>query len=291
MAGASESIRQASDWVMQHLGLVVGIGLAIVALLVGLNVLFQWLGSRAQVMLVRTVAIGDARMERFGDHWRSVSEIAWSLFKFRIVLALSMFVFFLAVAAWVVASLVSLAHRNASDLSDYVVPLMPPIILFVLVALAYWLTMTLLRNFVVPLMYRFNLVTADGWREFRVISRGNVAPIIFFLLIRFAYHIGYGFAAMVVGCLTCCLGVFPILHQAIFAPFFVFDRAFSLFLISTLGPNYTIVETAPMPPTGAFPSAPLLDVMPGTTSPPPPAPPAPPSDDAFDNPFDPRDKP
>ena len=66
-----------------------------------------------------------------------------------------------------------------------------------------------------------------------------------FLVIRFAYFIAFGIASVLIGCVTCCIGFLPVIHHTLFAPFYVFDRSYSLYVLESLGPDFRIIQPAP----------------------------------------------
>lgn len=289
----SQGIRNALDVLQENLAVILLVAVIVMALVVGLVLLFTWLGSRGTMMLVRAVATTD---HRIGENWRAVRDTAWSLFLFRLVLALIGLIgaFGLVVLAAVVA--IPLAQRDTADIGSYFLALMPVALAFGLFVLILWLVNTLTRNFVAPLMFLGGVSALEGWRRFRVVSRGNIGPIVLFLLIRLAYHVAYSIAVFLTCLVTCCIGVLPVIHQALFAPFYVFDRAFSLFLLGSAGPEYAMVVPLPDPETPErYEPAPLLDEfperLPGRTTPPPPRSDAPPTDDdPFRSPFEDRDE-
>ena len=72
------------------------------------------------------------------------------------------------------------------------------------------------------------------------------------MVIRFLYLIPFAVAAALAGCFTCFIGFLPIVHHTLFAPFYVFDRAYSLFVIESLGPEFRIIQPVSQD-TGAEP--------------------------------------
>jgi hypothetical protein len=130
----------------------------------------------------------------------------------------------------------------------------------VVAGLAFLVIHLLLTTFVMPLMYKDDVLCIEGWRRFRVMSSGNVGPILLLFVIRFAYFIGFGIVAFFVGCLTCCIGFIPYIYHTLFAPFYVFDRAYSLHAIESLGPGYGMFTpdySESAPPAPAPPEYPL----------------------------------
>ena len=82
----------------------------------------------------------------------------------------------------------------------------------------------------------------DGWRSFDRMAAGNWGRIFMVFIVRLLYFIPFVIAAVIVGFVTCCLGFFPLVHQLIFAPLYVFDRAYTLYAIDSLGGEYAILS-------------------------------------------------
>ncbi|MDE3245870.1 MAG: hypothetical protein KGN80_07250, partial [Acidobacteriota bacterium] len=81
-----QAFQQAGDWISGHLMLVAGLGVLVLALVLALVALFQWLGSRGQFMFLDGVAQNRARVT---EPWRRFRERGHSLFLFRFLLGLA----------------------------------------------------------------------------------------------------------------------------------------------------------------------------------------------------------
>ena len=255
------SMQQARDWVMSNLPIVLTFGVFILIVVIAFVVLLLWLSSRGQVMFVRSVALADSRV---GDNWRATREAAHSLFLFRLALLAATSLVGLAIVAVGMVLVFGAASTHPSGIMPYVLAALPAILVLVAFGLAVGIVNVLQRNFVTPLMWHFNLPVMAAWSHFGRIAQGNVLTIFLFIVIRFFYHIPAMVVAMLVGCATCCIGFLPVISQTLLAPFYVFDRAFSLFVLSSLGPDYNMVPSYvdPLTQEQEFPSAPLLDVIP-----------------------------
>jgi len=243
MPAIDEAIRQGRDWLVDHLALILLIGGGILLLIVGIGLLVSWLGSRGQMMLIRSVATGDSTI---GQNWTQTKYQANSVFAFRIVLAVIGAVITIPLLGGAASIVLNLADSEESSLMPYIWGVLPILGVFVIVGIAFWVVQLLLVQFVMPLMYKDNVGCMDGWRRLRAMSRGNVGPILLFFLIRLCYGVAFGMATFLVGCLTCCIGFLPFVHHTLFAPYYVFDRAYSLYAIESLGPGFQLVE--PMGP-------------------------------------------
>lgn len=235
----ADRVNQANDWVMQNLGILVPIAFLLFVVFIGLVILFTWLQSHGVMMFVRAVAVNDSRI---GVNWIETRQPAFSLFLFRLALTAGGFLALALLLVVAATGVVKEAALGTQEPWPYIIHLLPIIILGICVALAFLLLDTLLRNFVAPLMYRSDLKCLEACREFIKICQGNVLMVIVFLFIRFAYFMPFLFAVAISGLFTCCIGWLPIVHHTLFAPFYVFDRAYSLYIIESLGPEHRILH-------------------------------------------------
>ena len=238
-ADVGEIVRAGHDWVVAHLAVILMIGIPLLVFAFAFGIVMLWLRSHGQVMLIRAVAENDARI---GENWRETRAAAWSLFLFRLVLNLISFTCVVLALAIGVVLVLGIASRGGASAWHFVMGLLPLLGVGLTLALVLTLIQTLLRNFVSPLMVHLDLPCLAAWSKLREIARGNLLRIALFILIRFVYLIAFGIAALLVGCLTCCIGFLPVIHQALFAPFYVFDRAYSLYVLESAGPDLRIIS-------------------------------------------------
>lgn len=247
---ATETL-QAKEWVVANLTVILVVAGLVVCLCFALAALLTWLSSRGEMMLVRAVSLNDPYI---GRNWKETRELAWSLFLFRLVLALLSLFGFGAILVFAGLAIAGAAAAGDGTWTALLMPLIPTVLAFIALGVVFGVIGLLLSNFVVPLMYRGNLTCLQAWRLFRTIASGNIVPIGLFFLIRFVYYMLFGIASTLIGCLTCCIGFLPYIHHTAFAPFYIFDRAYSLYVIQSLGPDFQML-------TPNFPEPPVTPVM------------------------------
>lgn len=263
MPDISEMVRGGEKWVADHLDLVLAV--AIPAVLLGLLfwIFLVWLGSHGQMMLVRAVALDDAGV---GENWTDTRQEAWSLFLFRVFLTVAGGVISMGflVSFYFLARPIVLADTGGGGFSlmTLVVALLPLITAFAICAFVLNLAGFLLGSFVVPLMFHFRVPCLRAWGILFQVLSGNILRVIGFACIRFVYQIAFGICTIVVTCCTFCIAAIPVVNQTIFAPYYVFDRSFSLFLIHSLGPDYAIVRLPDYGPPPAAPGPGLQEGLP-----------------------------
>jgi len=245
---ASEVVNRSVEWVTVHLVSILLVGTLLMLVIAGFVILLNWLGSRGQMMFIRAVALNDPRI---GENWRQTGPSAYSLFLFRLALVAAGFVIGAVILAAGAAIVVTQAARGEESLVPYLLALLPLMLAAGCIGLVFWLVHTFLRNLVAPLMFQFDLRCLQAWGEFSAIARANILPLLLFLIIRFGYWIIIMAISLFIGCMTCCVGFLPVIFQTLTAPLHVFDRAYSLYVLESLGPEFQIIQ----------PPEPLPDVV------------------------------
>jgi hypothetical protein len=234
----------------------------------GFIVFLRWLGCHGQLMLIRAVALND---EEVGRNWQATRDPAWSLFLFRLVLFFCSWALFGLFSAIIYLSVRGLAVDGIKGFWPYFNAVWPNALVYALISLGIAVMMVFLRNFVAPLMYLRNARCLEAWAMFAGLALRNILPLLGFLAIKFFYTFFFTFVAAIAGYCTCCIGFLPVIHQTLLAPFFVFERAFSLFMLQSLGPDFLFIvpEEVPVgpPPVETGPAQGSPPFFPGTSAP------------------------
>ncbi len=245
----SALLKPARAWVDDHAGLILPIALGAAVFFIPLTIGLVWLGSRGQMMVLRAVALNDVS---FGSNWGASQGSAWQLFKLRLVLVTLDSIANFAIFALVVRRVLQLADAGLADPFAYLKELVPMFVLFAVMLLGQGMIDFAIRHFVAPLMLRFDLSPTDGVRAFFTILSGNFPQMLGYLVLRAVLAVGIGVAAGIIGVVTCCVGTLPVLSQILTAPLHVFDRAYTLYVLQSLGPAYQMITPEPPPPAYPF---------------------------------------
>jgi len=230
---------QASAWLMGHLPLVVGLGLGLLVLVIALTTLFQWLGSRGQLMFLDGVIHDRAAVV---EPWQRFRDLGNDLFVFRFLLGLcSLGVFaLLGFLGWSIARPDIAAHQFGSAALLALVVAGGPALL---VVLALLLVSLLLGDFIVPLMYHLNIRTGQAfgvlWKE---IIPGHGGSFVLFYLMKLVLTVAAGLIVVLGTCCTCCLLALPYLGSVAFLPLWVFFRSYSLYFLEQFGEDWRLLE-------------------------------------------------
>jgi hypothetical protein len=227
----TEQTGRVTSWVTSHVGLVVLLAAAVLAVVVAFAALVLWINSRGVFMYIDDVATGRAEIAR---PWREHAEKAGSFFAWRFGINMAALAGALLVAA--VALLILLPGRGGEPSPLAIVltilglglPVLAVAIVLVLLTIA-------LRDFVAPLQLREGLACGPALRLFLDLLRAHPGAFAFYLVLKIAFGLVTFAAMMLVCCVTCFCGLLPVVCQTLLQPLFYFERAWSLCLLGQMG--------------------------------------------------------
>ncbi len=224
------------------------IGVTVLVVIVSLILLLYWLGSRGQMMAIRAVATGESDV---GAAWRATDASGGRMFKFHLAfMGIALLVF---VPVLGIAMAITIPAMHGQQFGDLLLLLLPVALIGVLVMIPLAMVRSLARNFVAPIMLKHEIGARDAWKRFWAIGKDHVGSIIVFWLVGIGFAIVAAIAAMVTGFLTCCLGFLPIIHQTVMAPYYVFERAWTLEILASMSPDFDVRAVPPDPYGGGGP--------------------------------------
>jgi hypothetical protein len=226
-------------------GLIVMVAVIAVMVAVPIVILMYWLGTRGQMMAIRAVAMGQATT--VGEQWNATRSAGGMLFKFQLAIAaMSCAVALPLLAGMVVVALPVI--REEAELASILPAVLGIGVVLLLALLPLILIGSMARNFVAPIMLKHNVSAREGWKRFWAVGRNHVSGIIGFLVLRVAVGIGAAIVSIFAGLLTCCLGFLPVLHQTLMAPYYVFERAWTLEVLASMSPDFDLRGAGGAPP-------------------------------------------
>jgi hypothetical protein len=198
-------------------------------------------------MFARAVARDEVA---FGVNWNATKHLAGSLFKFRLVLAIIASSLTLGAFGSLFLIFYRLLRRNETDVTAYFFELGPIALAWFVALLIPSIITAILRNFVVPLMLHLQQPCMNSFRTFMPILKANVGTVVLFFVVRSFFFLFFGFANTMLTLMTCCIGGLPVINQALTSPFHVFDRAWSMCALRSLGKGFDVFseKDIPLPP-------------------------------------------
>jgi hypothetical protein len=237
--GRGPDFSPVTAWISEHLALVIALGVVVFIFILAMAVLFQWLSSRGQFMFLDGVARDRAEIV---EPWSRFRQLGDQLFRFRLLLLLAGLA--LVIVCGGLGALIALPDIHARAFgASAITALAVAGGLLLLGALALSLVGLLLRDFVVPIMYRRNLDTAAAWALLRQdFLSGNGWRFVGFYLMTCLLWIPAMLLILLGCCFTCCLALLPYLSSVVFLPIFVFFRCYSLGFLAQFGEAWRIIQ-------------------------------------------------
>ncbi|MEO8499442.1 MAG: hypothetical protein ABI565_00905 [Vicinamibacteria bacterium] len=235
-------------WIAAHMILFVT-GLMV---LMVLSLVFVWLRSRTIFIYIDDVATG--RFDFFRP-WNEHGAHADSFFVLSLIVqGVSLIVLVLVIGLG--GFFLLWARANEWATGAIALAAIPVAFIFLLSLVVAAVLNMALRDFVAPLQISRNVGAREAGSLF--LSMFSAAPGLWigYVLLKFVVSIAVGLVILVVGCLTCCVGFFPLVNQTLFQPIYYAERAWSLKLLAQMGEDVTskIMPAPPAPPQPEDPS-------------------------------------
>ena len=227
-------LRPSAD--LPEAGVIVVIAAIACVVAIPLIIVMQWLGTRGQMMAIRSVATGQGGV---GDQWNATRDAGSKLFKFHLaMMAIGLLVFVPVAGGGLLVAMPVIKDGAAIE------SILPALIGLGLVALLLMIPLLLVnamaRNFVAPIMLKHGVGAREGWTRFWAVGKNHVGGLFLFYVMRVLVGLGAGIVGIVAGFLTCCLGFLPVLHQTVMAPYYVFERAWTLEVLASMSPDFDL---------------------------------------------------
>jgi hypothetical protein len=239
--GGSHDIHQLADaaqrvsaWLSDH-ALLVALGLAVgIAAIAAILAAVLWINAHGTFVYLDDVASGRADVVR---PWREHAGAAWSYFGWRFALTFGSLVVFLLVLGIVGSSVMGFltGRFNSPGGGLALLALVPMVAVLLLSMPLLALAHLALRDFVAPLQMATGLTCGAAARLLETLVTEHPGAFLVYLLLKLLLVVVTGVAVLAGGCLTCCIGLLPVVRQTLFQPLYYFERSWPLFLLRQLG--------------------------------------------------------
>jgi hypothetical protein len=249
---------QVSDWIQLHVFLAIVIFLGILVF-IGIALVLIWLSSRGAFIFLDNVVHDRARIV---EPWGQFKTLGNSLFFWRLGYGIVIAFLTLPLLVLTVVLVIRYSHGR-TDLPGILAFITIGFIWFVVTVIAAYISL-FTNSFIVPIMYRHDMHIIPAWQKFLPIFKSHFGHFILYGLFILVLVIGIGVAAILAGCLTCCIGfillALPYINSVVLLPVHFTLRAFSLEYLSQWGSDFSVfpVKASPpddMPPPPAPPPA------------------------------------
>jgi hypothetical protein len=235
-------------WSDAHPILFTVILLAIVVCIIIILIL-TWLASRGAFMFLDNVA-GDRA--RIAAPWRLHRRLGNSLFLWRVGFGFICLLITLPLIALGFFSLMPLWQHH--DVGKFLLIFIGFAAAGVLMGVVMAYISMCTGNFVVPIMYKYNLKAMAAWGIFMPLLSNHLGSFFVYGLCLLLLMMAIGIAIGVLGCLTCCLffiaSMIPYIGAVILLPVSYTYRTYSLEFLAQFGPDYDLFAVPPPPPDG-----------------------------------------
>jgi hypothetical protein len=113
-----------------------------------------------------------------------------------------------------------------------------------LVWLAFWIFLSVVGQFMVPVMYRRRCPAWEAFQDLSKLVLARPGPFVLFVLFGIVLVMALLVGGTMVTCLTCCIAGLPYINSVVLLPAFVWLLAFKLLFLRQFGPQYDVWATA-----------------------------------------------
>lgn len=235
--------RWTDNWFGGGVALLVVLCVIFAAIL--LFILFLWLSSRGHFLFLDNLVHDRARVK---DPWSRFGRLGDSLFAWRLVYTL--------VCLLAIGPLVALVALSAAPFAVESLPIEVGVIGLVVSGLTAGLFLLaavyvdfFLLHFVVPLMYRHEITTMEGWRRLMPLLKERFFDFFLYSLFYLLLNVALFGLIMIFGAMTCCIGflllAIPYLGAVILLPATVVLRGMDLEFLAQFGDECDLTALFP----------------------------------------------
>jgi hypothetical protein len=231
--------------------------LGIFFFVLGIILLFYWLGARGQFLLLDNIVRNRGAI---AAPWTFYARPANRVFGLLLICGLIGLLIMVALAVpallimWPLFSAAGAHNWPAGGLLAIVAGL---VLAYLAFALVYFCAFFLFREWGIALMFRNGLTARAALLETWKLVCLRPGSTALFLLLRLALFIGIVVLSVLACCFTCCVAALPYIGTVVLLPALIYIRCFSLDCLAQFGPEYDVF-TVDVPPIAPFaPISPL----------------------------------
>jgi hypothetical protein len=242
--------QRAWEWLGNHPGwaiaIMIGVSLAFV-----FGIIITWLSSRGKFMFLDNVVHSRSRIV---EPWYEYKNEGNSFFLWNVFWGIIATAIIIAYLFYCFTALQSV-YGSSGNGRMLIVPAVLAGLGLIIISIINLFIYVLLRDFVVPIMYRDRSTAWEAIQKFLSL-----------FLAQFFYFIGYGLflfclailiiiGIIIAGCVTCCIGfvilAIPYINAVILLPVSYAMRSFSIEFLEQFGPEYHVFPRPAVNPPGA----------------------------------------
>ena len=232
---------QVKVWILEHLTLIISIGLGIFVVGLVIGIVFLWLSSRGRFMFLHCVAENKAEVK---VPWHKFRDQGNSLFGFRLAVGIIGFTCMALLVGMIIAAIILLSRGSRYTAPGLIAGIVAVILITIPVGIVFAVIRKFTKDFVVPIMYLRSCRCLDAWGEFWRMLTSNKWRFALYILFQIVISMAIGAIVFALGCITCCcawciMGI-PYIGTVLLLPLFVFGRSYSLYYLAQYGGQYDV---------------------------------------------------
>lgn len=243
LAGRADHL---GDWLANPtILMLIALGLCAFALIL---LVLAWVSARAEFVFLDNVVNG---RPAFMAPWKRFGRLGMSLFLWNAAFSFAWLVPLAAVAWPLAPNVVSALAGNGFGAPD-VAGLLLGGFVAMLCMLVIAFVATLMQDFVVPLMYRYDESAMQAWARFRPLLSREASDFGAYVAFNWVVWVAVYLCLIVAGFVTCCIGLvlmaIPYVGALVQLPVYVSGRAFGPEFLRQYGPEWDVFPPAPPAP-------------------------------------------
>lgn len=239
-----------NEW-LASCGLPLLIGLVVLG--IAIAIALYWVGCRGRFIFTDCIVRDRGAIV---EPWKEYSREGNSFFLFSVLVGLICLVVLaiVSVPVWLPFA------QGWTEGAGFVASLTMGIVVLAAVVFVLILSLSLIYQLMVPVMYRQRCRAWPAFREVIRLILAHPAPMLLYLLLFIVLCLGAGVVACLSMPFTCCITVIPYVGTVVLLPIHVLMAAFPLFFVRQFGDAYDVwatvgfpAEPAPPPPDPTLP--------------------------------------
>jgi hypothetical protein len=231
-----------------------GLILWLIAGLVAVAILFQWIASRGKFVFLDAAVRERATIR---DSWSRLGHLGDSLFLCRLVMGLVALALILGVGFVTVGGGLRELLLGREDPFAVLAPMLGGLVLLGGIGLIVAFVFMLLDSFVVPIMYRHHIGAGAAWGRFLSLFGAHLISFIAYAVMLLVFNLAKAALVMAFGLFTCCIGfmllIIPYVGQVVLLPIHLFFRGLGPDFLAQFGPEFDVYATLPAAPVATAP--------------------------------------
>jgi len=238
----SSGFGEAMDGVIDNL---VWMPLIMLGLLVVLAIALAvfWVSSRAKFIFLDNVVNNRAQIV---EPWGRFKRIGDSLFLWRVAFVAALCGVLLVLAGVIFVPAASLSFSDALRGLSFA-GIFLGVLTLAVVGVAAFFILLFLENFVIPIMYKFDLKAMEAWRYFMPWLRAHAGWFVVYGVLFLVAAMAVQMLVFLLCIFTCCIVLIPYVGTVILLPVWVLYRIYSIEFLAQFHPDFDLFLGGPEP--------------------------------------------